>query len=196
MAIPHYNEVPDHWKHPVGPYRQAPEEFGGDWWMVNPFTGSEPWKNQKRPNERLPVGFVAIFGPRPRLADYLNTPSPSRSWKIATLQWEQDLRYFKQAGLPEWVTDEEFAATTRTFQAWGMGEPQFYEGRYGFMVRFPDSLVRAFETTAWGAIRATHNVIAGYQLRALDHGFVPEKRHPFVPPQFWPKESLSEEEVA
>ena len=79
MAMPHYSEIPDHWKQPVGPYRQAPQEFGGDWWLVNPFTGSEPWNNQPRPKEPLPEGFTSIFGPRPQLADYLNTPNPSQT---------------------------------------------------------------------------------------------------------------------
>lgn len=41
---PRYQDVPDSWKWPIGPYQQAPEEFGGEWWKVNPFTGSEPWK--------------------------------------------------------------------------------------------------------------------------------------------------------
>ncbi len=195
MAMPHYSEIPDHWKHPVGPYRQAPQESGGDWWLVNPFTGSEPWNNQPRPKESLPAGFVSIFGPRPQLADYLNTPNPSQTLKVAVPRWEQDLRYFIQAGRPEWVTDEELARTTRTFEAWGLGEPMFYEGRYGFMVRFSDSLVKGFETSAWGAIRATQHVVATYQIRVLGQGMAPEKRHPFVPPRLWPKGSLSEEEV-
>ena len=196
MAMPHYSEIPDHWKHPVGPYRQAPKEFGGDWWRVNPFTGPEPWKNQERPKESLPEGFVAIFGPRPRVAEYSNTPSPRESLRVATLKWEQDLRYFKKAGRPEWVTDEDLARATRTFEFWELGEPRFYEGRYGFMARFPDSLVKSFEISAWGAIQATHHVVATYQVRVLDQGMAPEKRHPFVPPQFWPDGTLPEEEVA
>ena len=72
----------------------------------------------------------------------------------------------------------------------------FYEGRYGFMVRFSDSLVKSFETSAWGAIRATQNVVAAYQIRVLGQGMAPEKRHPFVPPRLWPKGALSEEEVS
>ena len=35
---PRYQDVPDVWKWPIGPYQQAPEEFGGEWWKVNPFT--------------------------------------------------------------------------------------------------------------------------------------------------------------
>ena len=42
MGTPHYKEIPDHWKYPMGPYHQAPPEFGGEWWVVNPFTTSEP----------------------------------------------------------------------------------------------------------------------------------------------------------
>ena len=62
-------EIPEAWKHPVGPYRQAPPEYGGEWWLVNPFSGDEPWLllDRKAPvPEVLPVGFENTFGPRPK----------------------------------------------------------------------------------------------------------------------------------
>jgi hypothetical protein len=33
-------EIPAHWKAPYGPYRQAPQQYGGEWWFVNPFTSA------------------------------------------------------------------------------------------------------------------------------------------------------------
>ncbi len=189
MAVPRFKEVPDHWRYPIGPYRQAPPEFGGEWWMVNPFTTEEPWKNQAGPAEQLPEGFAEIFGPRPKVSDYLDTPKPSESFRIATLQWEQDVKYFKTAGVPEWAKESEHSLAEQTFRFWEMGSPRFYEGRYGFMARFPESLFRNFEAPAWAALRATHHEVAAYQIRSLNRGIVPTKRHPFVPPQLWPKNS-------
>ena len=81
MGVPRYKEVPEHWRSPIGPYRQAPAEFGGEWWMVNPFTTEEPWRNEAGPTEQLPDGFLEIFGPRPKVSDYLDTPKPSDSFR-------------------------------------------------------------------------------------------------------------------
>jgi len=185
---PSYADVPEHWKQPAGPYRQAPAEHGGEWWLVNPFTGSEPWllQSQAGKPEALPEGFEEIFGPRPESSDFHQLSNPSLMFRIARTQWEQDLRHFKQAGAPEWASTEELSDSEAAFQRWGMGAPKHYEGRYGWMTRFPESEIADFEAAAWTAIQVSHLTIAQYQLRLVDRDIVPREKHPFVPPHVWP----------
>lgn len=194
---PTFSEVPDHWKHPNGPYRKAPEDYGAEWWLVNPFTSAEPWK-QRAPGteadeESLPPGFAEIFGTRPQAADFLGTSNPSLLYRIARTQWEQDLRQFVRAGLPEWADRSQYDTAANLFRSWGMGTPSFYAGRYGWMVRFPGSQARDFEAAAWTALTAAHQVIAQYQLELIERGITPKQQHPFVPPHMWPKAEGSEE---
>ena len=155
--------------------------------MVNPFTKEKPWKNQAGSAEQLPEGFAEIFGPRPKVSDYFDKPMPGEFFRIATLQREQDLKYFKTAGTPEWATESERSLAEQTFRFREMGNPRFYVGRYGLMARFPEFLFRNFEAPAGAALRATHHEVAAYQIRSLNRGIPPAKRHPFVPPQLWPK---------
>ena len=64
-GTPRYPDVPEWAKHPLGPYHQAPLEYGGEWWSVNPFTGPEPWIPRASQNEQtLPDAFAEIFGLR------------------------------------------------------------------------------------------------------------------------------------
>ena len=188
MGSLRFKQVPEPWKYPLGPYRQAPPEHGGEWWLVNPFTTAEPWLTQGiAPSpEVLPPGFVEIFGPRPKISDFSKSATPSLLFRLATVQWEQDLRYFKQAGVPEWATAEQLASAAQVAQQWELGAPRFYEGRYGWMVRFPESQVKDFESSAWGILNAMHLQVAAYQLRLIDRGGIPRNRHPFVPPHVWP----------
>ena len=189
MSTPRFEKVPEDWKHPFGPYRQAPAEFGGEWWLVSPFTTEEPWVAQSTVVDReLPPGFTEVFGPRPKISDFSHAPNAAFSWRVAVDLWEQDLRYFKRGGVPEWTTQEQTAAAEEVCRFWDLGPARFYEGRYGWMARFPESQLRAFESSAWGVLNVTHHVIATFQWRLLEQGIVPAKRHPFVPPQLWPDE--------
>ena len=187
---PVFDTVPEHWRHPVGPYRQAPQTFGGQWWLVNPFTGPAPWSTTRSDiaAAQLPAGFVELFGSRPRSQDYHSASNPSLAFRSALAIWEQELQHFKQAGYPEWATPDAWLEAVAAFEYWGMGRPQHYEGRYGWTTRFPQSAVRDFESMTWTALNASQLVIAQYQLRLLDQGVVPSKRHPFVPPIAWPQE--------
>ncbi len=188
MGSPRFKEIPDLWKYPLGPYRQAPPEHGGEWWLVNPFTTAEPWLTQggALPTEVLPLGFAEIFGSRPKIADFSKSATPSLLFRLATVQWEQDLRYFKRAGVPEWAPAEQLAGAEQITKQWEMGVPRFYEGRYGWMARFPESQIKDFESSAWGILNAAHLNVAAYQLRLIDRGGIPANRHPFVPPHVWP----------
>jgi hypothetical protein len=192
--VPRFADVPESAKFPNGPYRQAPEEFGGEWWLTNPFTGTEPWRTQGSatspsggentsepvdPNlVPLPDGFVGIFGERPRMANF----DSRTEFKIAVGQWEQDLRHFKQAGAPPEFDPEKIGLASGVFEAWGLGQPKFYEGRYGWMARFPDSGFADFEINANTAIEYTHQAVSSFQMRQLHDGIMPGVKHPYVPP--------------
>jgi hypothetical protein len=174
--LPRFAQVPESAQFPQGPYRQAPAEFGGDWWLVNPFTGSEPWRaldfadapNVALETEPAPEDFVRVFGPRPDTS-------------TAAAQWEQDLTYFQGTGLPDGFDNTQLDAATAQFEAWGMGKPVFYEGRYGWQVRFPDSQLPTFETTASTALLVPHLVVAEFQVREIQEGISPGPLHPFLP---------------
>lgn len=175
--LPRFVEVPESAQYPLGPYRQAPAERGGDWWLVNPFTGSEPWRALEFANgpakaaletEPPPEDFVRIFGPRPET-------------RTASAQWEQDLSYFQGTGLPDGFDEAQLEAATAEFESWGLGKPVFYEGRYGWQVRFPDSQLPTFETTASTALLVPHIVIAEHQVRSIQEGLSPSRYHPWLP---------------
>ena len=179
---PRYGDVPDAWKWPIGPYQQAPEEFGGRWWKVNPFTGSEPWRPVaesagSRPSEPAEE-FLAVFGTRPEARDFDGVTA----YRAARGRWDQDLAYFKQSGIPEGFDQSKVERATNFFETWGMGRPAFYEGRHGWAVRFPESGLPAFEANASTALEYSHLIVASFQTRQLLNGVDPAKRHPFVPP--------------
>ena len=193
---PRFQEVPEHWKYPEGPYRQAPGEYGGEWWLVNPFGSATPWLTQSKPAPGvvLPEGFEEIFGQRPRLERFLETPNPSFYFRLAVTEWEQNLRHFKRVGSPEWAEETHLANAARVFESWDMGRPRYYEGRYGWSARFTDSALPDFECAARAALASTHLVVAQYQLALLEAGKLPERKHPFVPPHVWPGETEADKE--
>lgn len=193
---PRFENVPEHWKHPEGPYRQAPEEYGGEWWMVNPFASPEPWLTQSQPvrSEPLPEGFEELFGPRPLASSFRATPNPSLYFRLALVKWEQDLKYFQRAGEPDWADPEALENASAVFEAWGMGRPRYYLGRYGWTARFRDSPLPEFESDARAALESSHLLVARFQMAMLEEGLTPARKHPFVPPQAWPDHNNDFEE--
>jgi len=183
---PRFLEVPDAAIHPLGPYRQAPPPYEPHFWVVSPWTTDEPWKlySTKLPERKLPPGFEGVFGPKPVQADF-----PDRlTFQRATDYWEQNLAYFKQAGLGDLgFSAEQVAMVQNLCVQWGLGNAVFYEGRYGYAARFPGGPVYDFDCWAWGLIQTPHLVIAAYQMRQLQEGAVPETKHPFVPEHLWPE---------
>ena len=160
--------VPESWKQENGgPYVQGPD---GKRWFISPFN-QEPWRTAAPPIQ-APPEFVAIFGPEPKTSDFLHT------------QWEQDLKYFKRAGVPEWAEPAQIDAANRLYQFWDMGAMQTFEGRYGWGAKFTGA--KSFEVAAHAAISFPHLIIAGFQISELQEGRVPAKKHPFVPPRLWP----------
>jgi hypothetical protein len=182
-----FSHVPESAKYPAGPYKQAPPEAGGDWWFVNPFTGPEPWLQAEAFSqaevvvepEPLPAGFVEAFGARPEREDFTSF----MQFKTAVAQWEMDLSYYKGTGIPEGFNEEQVEAASSQFEAWGLGKPVFYEGRYGWQVTFPDSQLPSFETTASTALITPHMVIAQFQVRSIQEGITPGRFHPWLPEQ-------------
>jgi|GEM_PF-1172079 len=176
-------DVPESARYPLGPYRRAPSEFGGKWWLVSPFTGENPWSaafpGSDPSRNDAPAEFVAVFGER-----------PTRAGGAAQLSWDQDLMHFRGVGIPEDLSPEQVEAAGNTFEAWGLGRPVFVEGRYGWSAYFPDSQVEGFQANPFTAVQAPHLVVARYQIRMSQQGDAPLERHPFVPPQVFGAEPL------
>ena len=187
-----YLDVPDFAKSPIGPYVQAPPEYGGEWWQVNPFNW-EPWRILDEPPAApeptpLPEGFEQLFGPRPLIEDF-----GRNYWKhqVALIDWEQSLKYFKGVGMPEGLDPIKLQEVTDAFVEWGLGEPVFYEGRHGWRARFPDSLNPNFEVKPTPLLMAPHVNIAAYQISLMQKGIIPTTIHPFIPPTAFAKYGLS-----
>jgi hypothetical protein len=172
-----FAQVPESAQYPLGPYRQAPAEFGGEWWVVNPFTGPEPW----RALEIASAAATAALETPPAAEDFVRIFGPRPETRTDAAQWDQDLSYFQGSGLPEGFNEAQLEAATAEFEAWGLGEPVFYQGRYGWQVRFPDSQLPMFETTASTALLVPHLVIAEHQVRAIQEGVTPARYHPWLP---------------
>jgi hypothetical protein len=197
-TTPHFASVAESMQYPLGPYRQAPAEYGGEWWLTNPFTGEEPWATQgfldpyaATVDDSESFGaspeFLAVFGPRPNRD---TEPNPLlRSAAIA--DWERNLEYFQGVGVPDGFTQEQVDKAGDVFEGWGMGRPLFYEGRYGWTAIFPSAEAGGFEASPYAAIEAPHLVVARYQIELAANGSEPAVKHPFVPPQVFGGEPLS-----
>jgi hypothetical protein len=193
---PRFADVPESAKHPAGPYRQAPAELGGEWWLVSPFTGEEPWLNQEMaavtgtsPSryalENLPEDFLQAFGEMP-----LRRGGESAVEFIGRVsRWKQDLEFFQRIGIPDGVDETQVELASAAYEQWGMGRPVFYEGRYGWFARFPDSAIPEFEMDAASAVETSHLAIARFQVRLLGKGVEVPQAHPFVPPHLLPQEA-------
>lgn len=177
--IPRFTSVPESAQHPQGPYKQAPAELGGEWWLVNPFSGPEPWLRAAESAAAPAVeaqqpsdDFLRIFGPRPDASRH----------SLETFAWERELNAFGGAGIPDGFTESQVQSAGEIFQEWGMGEPVFYQGRNGWAVRFPDSQSPDFQPNPKSVIDYPHLMIANYQIRVAREGGVVDAIHPLVPP--------------
>ncbi|MEZ5365573.1 MAG: hypothetical protein R2748_25400 [Bryobacterales bacterium] len=185
--MPRYMDVPEGLRYPDGPFRQAPHEYGGEWWFTSPFTGAEPWLTQGYGDpygvatdasaEDVDPAFVAVFGPKPNRETH---PNPSLR-AAAVADWERNREYFQGVGVPEGFTQEQVDAAGDLYEAWGLGRPLFYEGRYGWTATFPQA--GGFEAAPYAAIEAPHLVVARHQVEMASRGETPAEKHPFVPAQ-------------
>lgn len=177
-----FKEVPADVQWPAGPFIQAPQEYGGDWWKRSPFTGPEPWLALDRPFikpvEVLPEGFVELFGPRPDYKDF----NSYFKFQVANVGWEDTLDRFRGIGMPEGIDTEALDAATEVMLEWGLGEPQFYEDINGWHAKFPDSLNPDFEINPTTLLMAPDVTVARYQLGLIRLGAIPAELHPFIPP--------------
>jgi hypothetical protein len=194
--VPHFSSVPESVQFPKGPYRQAPAEHGGEWWLTSPFTGPEPWLTQGFGDPyavaggdaaEAPPEFLAVFGPRPSAETH-----PNRMLRgAAVADWERNLEHFQGVGLPEGFTEEQLEAAGALFEQWGMGRPLLYNGRYGWTATFPSAQIPGYEASPFAALEAPHLVVARYQIEMTDRGMNPPEKHPFVPPQVFGDGHLS-----
>jgi hypothetical protein len=184
--------VPEAAQWPRGPYKQAPAEFGGEWWLVNPFSGPEPWLRaaeiaagpSQAETARPSDDFLKLFGPRPSWADS-STVSERR---LRAIVWERELADFERVGIPDGYNEEQVSAAADAMKQWGMGEPVFYKSRGGWKARFPDSLLPKFEISPETAIKAPQVAAAVYHVQAILRGVEIENRHPLVPSDVFPLE--------
>lgn len=174
--IPSYETVPEHWKAPMGPYRQAPPDYGSKWYLVSPFTGPEPWlRDVPVEQPTYPEGFIEIFGERPRD-------------RFERVEWEGRLDRYEADHFP---TGTDISDAAATFEFWGLGRMLPYRDKtFGLMVGFPDAAIKGYAVPMELALRATHLAIAGYQIDLLQDGVEidEDSRHPFVPPRLFRKE--------
>jgi len=176
-----FQSVPEEAKFPVGSYQQAPEEQGGEWWFVNPFTGLQPWLRvsqwESRPVETFPEGFIETFGPRPQRMEFPGY----LEFQSARHIWEHKLEMFEGLGTPPEIAAEQLAGARGIFDEWGLGEAVFYEDRRGWRVRFSDAPGPPFEMGAQAAADSPHLAVALYQVKLLQGGIAPQTRHPWIP---------------
>jgi len=177
------SEVPEDWRAPIGPYRQAPPEYGGEWWLVTPFSDPKPWLGMRRLNSGLPDGFERVFGQRPRWEDFRHLKRRALiSFEAAKVQWEEELEHFKGVGIPPGYNEQQISESTAVLVKWLLGAPTFYEGRFGWMGRFLESDIQDYDSSAWQIINYPHHVVSTFQITNFKRGVVPPRWHPFVPP--------------
>jgi len=186
-----FADVPDMQKKPPGPgpFVQVPAGFvtaeigslEGLWWRVSPFNAT-PWA-VLAPVEAVPLpdGFEAIFGPRPHSSQFRGG-NAANDFQIATVTWESNLNSYVSASMPANADAARMNAANDEAVKYDMGEPAYYENKYGFRVRFPDSQDPDFEATFDGfVISGTGQIISAYQNRLTNaEVLIPlDKLHPF-----------------
>ena len=181
------DEVPEHWKAPMGPYRLAPDDFGGKWWLVTPFSDPKPWLagTSRADSPGLPEGFENLFGLRPKWEDFLFLGQRALIvFEGAKVQWEQELKYFKAvARRPPGYEVARIFESVQVLKMWGLGEPTFYEGRFDWMGRFLTSGIPDYDSSAFQIINYPHHTVSQFQITDFNqNGETPAKWHPFVPP--------------
>src|SRR5690606_38102760 len=167
--VPRFTSVPEAAQWPLGPYKQAPAEGGGEWSLVHPFSGPEPWVRAAEiaagPSQaetvQIPDGFEKLFGPRPDRSDF----SSRGEYVLRVAVWERNLADFEGVGIPERHAEEQVSAAVGDMKQWGMGEPVFYKGRDGWKARFPDSELPKFEISAETAIKAPQVTAGVYHVQ-------------------------------
>ena len=189
-----FDDVPDMLKKPPGPgpFEQVPAGFAtaeigsleGKWWRVTPFNPT-PWAVLSPPPPPvLPDGFEAIFGPRPHSSQFRGG-NAARDFQVATVTWENNLRTYVGAGMPDDADSAKVEAANNEAVKYEMGEPAYYENNNGFKVRFPDSQDPDFEAPFDGFVNiGTGQIIVSYQNRLTNQGIIipANKMHPMAPP--------------
>jgi len=155
---------------------------GGRWMVVSP-VNQTPW--DEVPVHVLPDGFERIFGPRPNSNNFHGKGYP-RNFQVAVVTWETDLRTYIGNFLPPVdVSTEQLAALHAEAIRYEMGEPAYYQNKYGYQVRFPESQAENFQANAEAWLgTGCGQIIVGYQNKITNMGIIiPEElMHPMAPP--------------
>lgn len=166
-----------------GPYRKAPDEYGGGYYLVTPFSDPQPWLKHPLPDRQVPEGFALVFGPRPSWKDYQRLGKHAlMAFESAKVIWESELKGFKSVGPPPNYDPALRADAEAVLVKWLLGKPVFYEGRFGWMGRFLESDIWDYDSSAWQIINYPHHVVSTYQITNFrQNGKTPPVWHPFVP---------------
>ena len=147
----------------------------------NPFPGRV---SKKKP---LPEGFEEVFGSKPRWGDfYLGKGKFSISYTqfaVLLVQWQTELKAFRQFGLPDWADMELLGTAREVFEEWGLGVPTTFEDRYGWWGRFVDSELPRHDHGLKTIQLYPDLVVSQYQVKLImKTGKSPERLHWLVPP--------------
>jgi len=127
-------------------------------------------------NDVLDLTFEVVFGPRPSAHDYPDAATARREISM----YDQSRKYFKGLVKPNYP-DNQITAAVATLKDWGIGEPVFYQHRYGVLARFQGTPY-TFTPDENAVVGYTHVFIAVYQSNQIKNGIkVLGSVHPFVP---------------
>lgn len=164
--------------------RQAPDQYGGMWWVVSPFN-QVPWQfdaNKKLPNTLMPTDtpkeFLAL-NPWPKYKDLILSGVNPVEIKTRQNVWRTHYDDFIKVGpVPDGWTQKHVDDANVYFQSYNMGKATYYETHStGWQVRFIDSLQPDRDFSADFAMREglRDNLVAGYQQNMILDGYAPAK---------------------
>ena len=81
-----------------------------------------------------------------------------------------DLAHFHGSGIPEGFSEDKVQLAGDLFEAWGMGRPMFYEGRYGWTATLPGAELENYQSAVFTTIEAPHLVMREVPVVADEKG--------------------------
>lgn len=168
---------------------QAPAEYGGEYWLLTPWSGREPWLKLyvPKPEVTLPAGFKEIFGEKPNRTQPQYADVSAAVLRDAQAEWDVQLKVFVQAGEPPWYAAMPLDNKAQAFAVlvdYGLDPSLFFENIYGWRIIWPKGPLPTRSEPAYEAMTNPHFVIAQYQIDMLLLGIMPKKISQIVPP-FW-----------
>ena len=165
--------------------------------------GVDPCNPPTGPVEKdpLPADFEMVFGKEPRVEDFRGTSNPSRQVRFARSIWRTQLANW--GGIvetPPGATQKSVDMASEIYAKYGMGVPVFYISQNaGVKHQWIDGKRKTTKVpqtvTAWlsaavpyskpasFAIKYSHHVVVGWQVKAILKGAHVEVEHPWLPPR-------------